>query len=194
MVKSASKKTEKMVKNKPEKNSLLKNLKGKLKASRKELVSQVEELSNEVIQFKNENSSKKIIKKLEKKYQKQISKLQNEFNEQLENLHVMQSKLIEHLPKEIVEKLNLSTPATGTALKKTAQKKVTETSKKTKNILGSIKGIGPVTLKKLDDAGFTSLEDLANTPASKVEALKEFEKTKGFEAWAQQAKDLLAKK
>ena len=61
MVKSASKKTEKMAKNKPKKNSLLKNLKGKLKASRKELASQVEELSNEVVQFKNENSSKKII-------------------------------------------------------------------------------------------------------------------------------------
>ncbi|MFT6029830.1 MAG: putative flap endonuclease-1-like 5' DNA nuclease [Oleiphilaceae bacterium] len=194
MVTSASKKTEKIAKNKPEKNSLLKNLKGKLKGSRKELMSQVAELSNDVVQFKNENSSKKIIKKLEKKYQKQISKLQSEFNEQLENLHVMQSKLIEHLPKEVVGKLNLSTPTKAPALKKTLQKKVAVASQKTKSALASIKGVGPATLKKLEDAGFTSLEELADTPESKAEALKTFEKVKGFETWAQQAKDLLAKK
>jgi predicted flap endonuclease-1-like 5' DNA nuclease len=60
--------------------------------------------------------------------------------------------------------------------------------------IASISGIGPVTQKKLADAGFTSLEDLANTPKSKIEALKQFEKTKGFTTWKTKAQALLNNK
>jgi hypothetical protein len=48
--------------------------------------------------------------------------------------------------------------------------------------------------KQLAAAGFTSLEDLANTPQSKTNALKQFEKTRGFNTWKPEAQALLGSK
>lgn len=171
MAKSDTKKT----KSKKKGKSALKKLTGKLKASRKELMSQVDQLTHEINAFKNKHSSKKIIKKLEKKYKKQITNLQQDFNEQLDKLHAMQSKLVDSLPKDVLQKLHIS----GSEQEVTKPEKKTAASKsktraKPKSELSSIDGIGPVTLKKLQEAGITSLNDLANTPESKREALKTF--------------------
>ena len=193
MTKSEIKKTGKKTKLKKEDQPLLKSLKGKLKESKKELLAQVEQLSQEISEFKRNSSSKKIIKKLEKNYKKQISNLQQEFHEQFEKLQSMQSTLIERLPEELLDKLKLSPEEELPAQVKT--KSETSTPKpavQSKSELSAIKGIGPVTVKKLQAVGITSLTDLANTPADKKEALQAFEKVKGFETWAPQAKKLLS--
>jgi predicted flap endonuclease-1-like 5' DNA nuclease len=191
----ASKKSAKKSNPINEDQSILKNLKGKYKTSKKELLAQVEELSNEISSFKKNNSTKKIFNKLEKKYQKKISDIQQELNNQIESHQTLKSKLIEHLPQNILEKLNLNNTANTTkAVKAIKKKPAIKSSAPAKKPLASIKGIGPVTLKKLEDAGFNSLEDLANTPKSKIEALKAFEKTNGFETWSKQAQDILSTK
>ena len=58
--------------------------------------------------------------------------------------------------------------------------------------IASVKSIGPVMQKKLAEKGITTLDDIANTPKSKVAALKQFEKERGFNTWEEQAKALLA--
>ena len=47
--------------------------------------------------------------------------------------------------------------------------------------------------KKLAEAGIMTLENIANTPKSKMEILKQFEKQRGFNTWKEQAKTLLVK-
>jgi predicted flap endonuclease-1-like 5' DNA nuclease len=46
--------------------------------------------------------------------------------------------------------------------------------------------------KKLAEQGITTLADIGNTPKSKIEALKQFEKERGFNTWKEQANTLLA--
>ena len=194
MAKSDLKKSIKSKQPKKAKQGLLKNVKEQLKVSKKDLIDQVNVLSKEISDFKNKNSSKKIIKKLEKKYKKEKTNLQKEFNEQIEKLHAIQENLLSHLPKELTQTLNLKNSNNNKVVKTkpALSNKVAPT--RSKNELAAIKGIGPVTLKKLQDAGITTLEDIANTPDNKVEALKSFENTKGFQSWEQQAKDVLSKK
>tara|TARA_R110001592_G_scaffold130225_1_gene343338 strand:- start:1171 stop:1740 length:570 start_codon:yes stop_codon:yes gene_type:complete len=187
-------KSAKKTKSKKSAKSFLKNLKGKLKASRKELMSQVDKLSKEVADLKKNESPKKIIKKLEKKYKKQKASLKKDFNKQLDKLNALQSKVVESLPQDVLNTLHITKEDPQSV--KSAKKSDTTKAKKAsqpKSELSAIKGIGPATVTKLIEAGITTLEDLANTPENKVDALKLFEKTKGFDTWAEQAKNLLSK-
>jgi predicted flap endonuclease-1-like 5' DNA nuclease len=77
-------------------------------------------------------------------------------------------------------------PVTKPVLKSQAKAAIKKSS------IASIKGIGPVMQKKLAQKGITTLDDIANTPKSKIEVLKQFEKEKGFSTWNEQAKGLLA--
>lgn len=186
-----TKKSKKSAKSSNQEESLFKSLKGKLKASRKDLLSQVESLSTELKALKENNSTKKIIKKLDKKYKNNLASIQKEFNEQLDSLQSAQSKLLDQLPTEVLDKLNL-TPKTERP--KAAIKAKSSTATKNTSSLKAIKGIGPVTIKKLEAAGFTTLEDIAHPPEHKKEALKAFEKTRGYDSWQKQAEVLLQEK
>lgn len=64
-------------------------------------------------------------------------------------------------------------------------------SKATKSPLASVKGIGPVTIQKLEDAGIKTLEDLATPSAAKKKTLEGFSSVRGFDTWQEQAKALL---
>ena len=196
MAKSDSTKTVKSKKGKKTKGNLLKNIEGQLKTSKKDLIEQVKTLSKDLAKFKEKNSSKKIIKKIEKKYKQESEVLKREFNETLSKLHELQEKMMDSLPSasELTQKLKINQASKETTAEPKAPPAKKASTPKAKSELAAIKGIGPVTQKKLEQAGITSLEDLANTPSNKQEALKSFEKVKGFETWAQQAKELLAGK
>ena len=193
MAKSGIKKAAKKTKTKKNKASLLKKLEGKIQKSRKELLAQVNELSSEIVEFKNNNSAKKIAKKLKKKYKKKLSKLQKEFSEKLDDLNAVQSKVVGSLPKEVTDALHINTNAKKVESKQSKSAPSLRKPMAVKSNLSKIKGIGPVTVKNLQEAGINSLEDLANPSGAKAEALKAFEKTKGFNSWSQQAKDILSK-
>ncbi|GAA3555255.1 helix-hairpin-helix domain-containing protein [Marinobacter xestospongiae] len=60
-----------------------------------------------------------------------------------------------------------------------------------KNDLTLVKGIGPATAKKMQDAGITSIEQIANPSAAEQEKLQAFAKMKGFSDWSSEAKKLL---
>ena len=145
--------------------------------------------------------------------------MQTEFEERLASLSKVQDKVLERLPNVVAEKI-VSTEAgiAGSlkAIKLTNKKPVTNPVVKPatkpkakvavkiskprpkpaikKPSIASIQGIGPVMQKKLAEKGITTLDDIANTPKSKVAALKQFEKERGFNTWEEQAKALLAAK
>lgn len=190
--------------------TMLKEINAKLKSTQKDLQKQVDDLTSQVKTLSKDPSkpARKLLKKIEKGYHKKVAQLQDEFDERMESVLKMQDKVIEQLPKELADKLNLksSNPTKKTpksSAKPPASKAKTTPAAKPKAAkprapkaptIASINGIGPVVQKKLAEAGFTNLEDLANTPASKVEALKQFEKTRGFNTWKEKAQALLNSK
>ncbi|MFD2229370.1 helix-hairpin-helix domain-containing protein [Alkalimarinus sediminis] len=208
-------KASKKVKSKGDK--VLKEINAKLKSTQKDLQKQVDELTSQVKTLSKDpgRPARKLIKKLEKGYHKKVAELQDEFDERMESVLKLQEKVIAQLPKELAEKLNLTDGKAAKPAKKAAKapaakaKKVSPAKPKATKpkaakpkatrapkapTIGSINGIGPVVEKKLAEAGFTTLEDLANTPANKLEALKQFEKTRGFSTWKEKAQALLDSK
>ena len=57
--------------------------------------------------------------------------------------------------------------------------------------LTRIKGIGPVTARKLQGAGITSINQIANPTEAEQEQLNQFSSMKGFSNWPDEAKKLI---
>ena len=53
-----------------------------------------------------------------------------------------------------------------------------------------MKGIGPATAKKMQDAGITSIDQIANPSAADQEKLNAFSSIKGFEQLTAEAKKI----
>jgi predicted flap endonuclease-1-like 5' DNA nuclease len=180
----------------------LKKIDSKLTSTKEELESQVEGLSAKVKKMGKKSGKKafKLLKELDENYQKRLANLQTEFEERLASLSTVKNKVLELLPNVLAEKISSNESGTGTVKSAKPVKVIDKTpvSKpqpkatiKTPTI-ASIKGIGPVMQKKLAEQGITILEDIADTPESKIETLKQFEKERGFDTWEAQAKLLLA--
>jgi predicted flap endonuclease-1-like 5' DNA nuclease len=203
MTKKTAKKIEKKAsEDKTLSAATLKKINSKLASTKKDLENQVDDLSAQVkkLSKKPGKQALKLLKKVEVGYHKKLVDLQTEFEERLASLSKVQDKVLERLPKVVAEKII----STESGIAKTL-KAVTLTSKKPAvkprakvaikaSTIASIKGIGPVMQKKLAEKGFSTLTDIANTPKSKVETLKQFEKERGFGTWKDQAKALLADK
>jgi predicted flap endonuclease-1-like 5' DNA nuclease len=192
-------------------DSILEEINTKLKSSQKDLQKQVDDLTSQVKILRKEpvKTARKLLNKIEKTYHRKVVELQDDFDKRMVSVLKMQDKVIAQLPTELAEKLHLQTSSAKKAAKKPSKTAKTTAVKVKKSgavkpkaapkaskkpTITSIVGIGPVTHKKLVEAGFTRLEDLANTPKGKIEALKQFERTKGFNTWQKAAQDLLDKK
>lgn len=95
-------------------------------------------------------------------------------------------------PAEVKKPTAKKAPAKKAAAKKAPVKKAPakKSSAKAPSI-ASINGIGPVTVKKLEEAGITSLNDIAEPSAEKKKTLEQFSKVRGFSTWQTQAQALL---
>lgn len=183
-------------------SDFLKEMNQKLKSSQKDLQKQVDELTKQLKKVKKEASAPAVdlSKSLEKKYKKQLESLRAEFDERIDQLHDMQHKVVEHLPPEVAEKLGLKKPtvtqrakratkAAASSIRKTAAKANNQAKKE----LAALKGVGPATLKKLQEAGITDLKHLTNPTKEQESALASFKNIRGSSSWKQQAQDLLSK-
>lgn len=59
-----------------------------------------------------------------------------------------------------------------------------------KSDLTLVKGVGPATAKKMQEAGITSIDQIANPTEADQEKLKAFSSMKGFDTWPAEAKKL----
>lgn len=59
-----------------------------------------------------------------------------------------------------------------------------------KSDLTLVKGIGPATAKKMQEAGITAIDQIANPTEADQEKLKAFSSMKGFDTWSAEAKKL----
>jgi predicted flap endonuclease-1-like 5' DNA nuclease len=205
--KETPKKTTKNSKNKVKQGktlsaSALEAINSKLTSTKKDLENQVEDLSAQVKKLGKKSGKKalKRLKELDESYQRRLLNLQAEFEEGMVTLSTVQDKLLERLPNVLAEKITSIESGiaksvksvTGTNKKPVAKPRA-KAAIKTATI-ASINSIGPVMQKKLAEKGITTLADIANTPKSKIQTLKQFEKERGFNTWKEQAKALLAAK
>ena len=144
---------------------------------------------------------------LDKLRDKEMNRFQAEFDKKLNEFHELQSQLLEKIgveqtkpaPKKTsktkpVKKAAAKTKAKAVAKKspekKTSTKKV-PASTKGANKLSDLNGVGPATVKKLNDAGITKLTQLAKPTQKEKKILVDFTKTKGFDTWQGQAEQLI---
>ena len=199
----------------------LEKINSKLTSTKKDLENQVEDLSAQVKKLGKKSGKKalKMLKELDESYQRRLLSLQAEFEEGMATLSTVQDKVLERLPNVLAEKITSieagiaksvksvtgtnKKPVAKPVVKPVVKPRAKPASKISKPrpkaaikqpTIASIKGIGPVMQKKLAEKGITTLEDIANTPKSKIQTLKQFEKERGFNTWKAQAKVLLAAK
>lgn len=84
-------------------------------------------------------------------------------------------------------------PTKKPAASKAAPKKPAAKAAKpvNKSDLTLVKGIGPATAKKMNDAGITSIDQIANPSAADQEKLKAFSSVKGFDQFSSEAKKII---
>ncbi|MEX2473813.1 helix-hairpin-helix domain-containing protein [Marinobacter sp.] len=80
-------------------------------------------------------------------------------------------------------------PATKPAARKTPAKKAAKPANK--NDLTRVKGIGPAIAAKMQEAGITSVDQIANPSAADKEKLQAFSSIKGFSTLTDEAKKVL---
>ena len=189
--KTTKKPAKKVTVEKTKSAATLKEINNTLTSTKKNLETQVEDLSAQVKKLRKKSGKKtsKMLKKLDASYHQRLLHLQTEFEQGLATLSTVQDKVLERLPNIFSVKSNPTKTGAAKSTKPVAIK--TKTPVKTSTI-ASIKGIGPVIQKKLAEQGITTLADIGNTPKSKIEVLKQFEKERGFNTWKEQAKKLLA--
>jgi predicted flap endonuclease-1-like 5' DNA nuclease len=200
--KEAKKTPKKTTDDKSTSEAALKKINRKLISTKNSLENQVEDLSVQVKKLGKKSGKKalKLFKELDANYHRKLVDLQDEFEERLASLSSMQDKVLELIPKVQAEKVTQTKSVTATLSKpvkptKTKPKSTPQPKAANKAVtIASINSIGPVMQKKLAEKGITTLEDIANTPKSKIETLKQFGNERGFNTWKEQAKTLLAAK
>ena len=145
-------------------------------ALQEKLQKQVVKLTTEVTEQsqQSEKNIAQLLTALESSFDEKLKKLQADFDLRIENLIANQ-----HATPSPTQKPTSKQPANKT---KAVIKKPT---------IASLKGVGPITQKKLAEAGFTTLKQIATPPVSKAAALQQFKKIRGFDTWQHQATALL---
>jgi len=79
-------------------------------------------------------------------------------------------------------------PAKPAAKKPAAKKAPAKPAAKSAATLNALTGVGPAMVKRLNSAGITSLNQIANPSEADKKALAAFAKVKGYETWSEKAK------
>ncbi|MGO1691831.1 MAG: phage tail tube assembly chaperone [Marinobacter sp.] len=169
----------------------------------------------DTLQHQVQDPVRKLLKEVDELREREMKRFNDEFERRLDEFHELQSNILERLgvaSKEDIRKAEkeskkelkkspasaASKPAKkaapkNTAAKKTAAKKTPAAkTKKTadKSDLTLVKGIGPATAKKMQDAGITSIDQIANPSAADQEKLNAFSSIKGFDQLTAEAKKI----
>lgn len=156
---------------------------------------------------------KKLLKELDELRNREIKRFGDEFDRRMDEFHELQSSVMERLgissdkaesksgdtgktKKPASKKADAKKPAAAKkpakkpAAQKPAAKRPAAKAADT-NDLTRIKGIGPATAKKMNDAGITSISQIANPSAADQEKLAAFSSVKGFSNLSAEAKKVL---
>ena len=162
----------------------------------------------ESLQSQVQDPIKKVMEDLDKLRDREMNRFQSEFDKRLNEFHDLQSQLLEKIgmeqakpaPKKTAKAKPAKKAPTKAAPKKAAAKKTPAKKSPTKKAasqttsgakLSDLNGVGPATVKKLNEAGITDVSQLAKPSPKDKKALESFSKTKGFDTWQEQATKLI---
>tara|TARA_R110002072_G_scaffold99983_6_gene219994 strand:- start:18528 stop:19109 length:582 start_codon:yes stop_codon:yes gene_type:complete len=153
----------------------------------------------ETFQSHIQDPIKKVIEDFDKLRDREMNRFQSEFDKKLNEFHELQSQLLEKIGVEQAKPASKKTSKakpdkTNTAAKKAPAKKTSTKAPAKTNAnpkLADINGVGPATIKKLNNAGITEVSQLAKPSQKDKKILEGFIKTKGFDTWQEQANKLI---
>lgn len=172
------------------------------------------------LQHQIQDPVKKLLKEVDDLREREMKRFNDEFERRLNEFHDLQNSILERLgvaSKEAGDEVQKRTEklskeaktaakkaapktaaksgskATKPAAKKTAAKKPAAKAAKPldKSNLTLVKGIGPATAKKMNEAGITSIDQIANPSEADQEKLKAFSSVKGSDQFSAEAKKII---
>lgn len=170
----------------------------------------------DTLQHQVQDPVRKLLKEVDELRERETKRFNDELERRLNEFHELQSGILERLgvaskedireaEKESKKELKKSpspgdkkpaakkaAPKSAAAKKSTVKKTSAAKAKKAvdKGDLTLVKGIGPVTAKKMKDAGITSVDQIANPSAADQAKLNAFSSIKGFAQLSDEAKKI----
>lgn len=157
----------------------------------------------DTLQNQVQDPLRKLLKEVDELREREKKRFNKELERRLEEFNALQSGILERLGVASKEEIRKATKESEKELKKTPSKKTTPpkaSAKKSRsarprkptdrNDLTLIKGIGPATAKKMNDAGITSIDQIANPSPEDQEKLNAFSSMKGFAQLTDEAKKI----
>ncbi|MBQ0834396.1 helix-hairpin-helix domain-containing protein [Marinobacter sp.] len=174
----------------------------------------------DTLQHQVQDPVRKLIKEIDELRERELKRFSDEFERRLDEFHELQSSVLERLgvaSKEDIRKAEKESkkelkkapavkkpakkPAEETAAKKVTPKKAPAKKPAAKKApaakkpadrsnLTLVKGIGPATAKKMQEAGITSIDQIADPSAADQEKLNAFSNIKGFDQLTAEAKKI----
>ncbi|HEY9119148.1 MAG TPA: helix-hairpin-helix domain-containing protein [Marinobacter sp.] len=175
----------------------------------------------DTLQNQVQDPVRKLLREMDDLREREMKRFNEEFERRLKEFHDLQDAILDRLgisqkerqqaakaaleekPKAATKAPAATKPAKApktpkaesakkVAAAKPATKKAPAKAKPDdKGDLTRVKGIGPATASKLQEAGITSIEQIANPSAAEQEKLAGFSKMRGFANWSSEAKKLL---
>ena len=156
----------------------------------------------ESLQTQVQDPIKKVMEDLDKLRDREMNRFQSEFDKRLSEFQELQNQLLDKIGVEQAKPAPKKTKASNKSAAKAAAKKApakktpakkapAKAQAKTSAKLSDLKGVGPATVKKLNDAGITELKQLAKPSQKEKKIIDTFSKTKGFDTWQDQANTLI---
>lgn len=172
----------------------------------------------DTLQHQVQDPVRKLMKEIDELREREMKRFSDEFERRMDEFHELQSSVLERLgvaSKEDIRKAEKESkkelkkapaankpakkPAEKTAAKKVAPKKAPAKKPAAKKApaakkpadrsnLTLVKGIGPATAKKMQEAGITSIDQIADPSAADQEKLSAFSNIKGFDQLTAEAK------
>jgi len=170
----------------------------------------------DTLQHQVQDPVRKLMKEIDELREREMKRFSDEFERRMDEFHELQSSVLERLgvaskedirkaekesKKELKKAPAAKKPAEKTAAKKVAPKKAPAKKPAAKKApaakkpadrsnLTLVKGIGPATAKKMQEAGITSIDQIADPSAADQEKLSAFSKIKGFDQLSAEAKKI----
>lgn len=149
----------------------------------------------DTLQHQVQDPARKLLKEIDELRERELKRFNDELERRLDEFHELQTSILERLGLASKEDIREAAKKSREELKQVPAPAKNTKSKKTKkpidrNDLTLIKGIGPVTAKKMQDAGITSVDQIANPSAADQEILNTFSSLKGFDQLTTEAKKI----
>lgn len=152
----------------------------------------------DTLQSQIQEPVRKLLKDMDELRDREMKRFNDEFERRMDEFQELQSALLERLGVA-PGKTSQAGPSAKTKSSKTSDNKAAKPAKATpkakkpldKSDLTRVKGIGPATAKKMQDAGITSIEQIANPTDADLKLLQNFKSMKGFKDLTTEAQKVL---